>query len=234
MTVDDRGGLVGVFGGTFDPIHNGHVEPVRQLQKRMGLQLVLFLPNAAPPHRSAPVASARHRLAMVKLALAAEPTLRLDDREVKRGGLSYTRDTLRSLQRDYGPNQLCLILGVDAFRGFHTWHLWQEILDIAHIAVMNRPGWPDRSDLPPWCRGRVCSQPEDLLHEGPGRVVFVPVTPRDVSASALRDSIRRGEDVRADVAPAVWIYICEHRLYGAGSRGRVGAKAAPARRAPAQ
>lgn len=213
--------FVGVFGGTFDPIHIGHVESAREVQDLIGLERILFIPNATPPHRPPPVASARHRLAMVELALADRPTLEADNRELQRDGCSYTVETLRSLQTDNGSVQLCLILGFDAFLGFEAWYQWQEIRRIARLVVMNRPGWPDQAALPVWCRGDVFDPPTALLQGPPGSVAFVEVLPRDISASGLRQRISRGADVRGDVGAAVWQYIVTHGLYGATAPGSV-------------
>jgi len=211
--VEHRVSLVGVFGGTFDPIHNGHVRPIREVQKQAGLDPILFIPNADPPHRQTPVANADHRLAMIKLALEGDPGLLVDDRELKRGGPSFMVDTLRSLQQDYASSRLCLVLGWDAFASFDSWHQWQEILRIAHIVVMNRPGWLDH-DLPRWCGDRIGAGLEDLIAESWGRVVLVTVTPCDVSSTALRQRMHQGLDVHAELAPAVWDYICVQGLYG--------------------
>ena len=132
--------MIGIFGGTFDPIHYGHLRPAQEAMQKLALAELRFVPAAQPPHRPPPLASAAQRLAMIELAIRDLPGFRADDRELQRGGLSYTVLTLESLRAELGNTPLCLLVGADQFRNFETWHRWQEIPDLVHLVVLNRPG----------------------------------------------------------------------------------------------
>lgn len=142
--------LIGVLGGTFDPIHFGHLRMAQELYDALGLNEVRFIPAANPPHRHQPVANAGQRAEMVALAIAGNPMFKLDIRELERGDTSYTIDTLQSLRDEVGKDaSICLLLGSDAFCKFDTWHRWDEILDLSHIALVERPMTNTRDPLPP-------------------------------------------------------------------------------------
>jgi len=208
---------VGLFGGTFDPVHFGHLAPLDQVQRSLGLTCVRVVPCATPPHRRAPVADPAQRLAMVELALGAYPALRLDPREIDRGGISYTVDTLETLRDESGTQPLCLIVGTDAFLGLPSWHRWQEIPDLAHIVVMQRPGWRmdiEAGELPAWAAPRLVPDPLQLDKQPAGWIAIVPVTPVDVSATEIRRIIATGGDPSGMLPAPVWHYIQAHGLYG--------------------
>ncbi|MCC7115894.1 MAG: nicotinate-nucleotide adenylyltransferase [Burkholderiales bacterium] len=212
-----------LLGGTFDPVHAGHLGLADDVRSALGVSEVRLVPARDPPHRPPPGATAVHRLAMLRLAIEGRRGLTLDDREMRRRGRSYTVDTLKELRdRDRGRS-IVLVLGADAFRGLPTWYRWSEILELAHIAVAARPGDPFDSALPEplvalW-ENRRTSDPRDLVAARAGRICIVSITPHDVSASAIRAAIARGgperEAVRPLLAPAVWDYIAAHRLYAA-------------------
>jgi len=141
-------GPLGVFGGTFDPIHLGHLRLAEEARERLGLESVAFIPAGQPPHRDAPRSTAADRLAMVRLATASNPSFSVDDSEVFAAAMSYTVPTLERLRASVGPKRpLVVILGADAFQGLPTWHRWREIVQLAHIAVGNRPGHPLEHEL---------------------------------------------------------------------------------------
>ena len=144
---------IGIFGGTFDPIHYGHLRTALELKERLEFAAVHFVPVANPPHRSAPLNDGKLRLRMVEAAIRGEPGFVADDRELKRPGLSYTVDTLASFRAELGADRpLCLLLGMDAFLGLPQWHRWRELLDLAHVVVAHRPGWevPRVGELGDW------------------------------------------------------------------------------------
>ncbi|MDE2052430.1 MAG: nicotinate-nucleotide adenylyltransferase, partial [Gammaproteobacteria bacterium] len=132
---------IGLFGGTFDPIHYGHLRTAFELWQELRLAEVRFLPTGSPPHREQPLADAELRLRMVQAAVADQPAFVVDDREVRRTGISYSVDTLTELRAEYPDRSLCLLLGMDAFLGLPNWHRWRDLLGLAHIVVAHRPGW---------------------------------------------------------------------------------------------
>lgn len=207
--------MIGILGGTFDPIHYGHLRPAQEALRALDLAEVRLVPAANPPHRPPPVATAAQRLRMAELAVAEFPGLRVDDRELRRGGTSYTVLTLEEMRREAGARPLCLLLGTDAFEGIGTWHRWRELPELAHLVVLTRPGWtwPEPGALPAWARARLARAPGELAKDAAGRIYFQAVTPQDISATRLRDAIARGEPVDGMLPPAVLEYLRANRIY---------------------
>jgi len=204
---------VGILGGTFDPIHYGHLRPAQAAQRALALEEIRIVPAADPPHRRAPVASAAQRLHMAALAVRGFPGFRVDDREVRRGGPSYTVLTLESLRAEFGRRPLCLLIGVDAFRDIETWHQWARLPELAHLVVMQRPGWAFPDPLPAWAIPRLSRDARELTGQVAGRIYFQTTAPQDISATRLRAAIGRGESVEGQLPPAVWDYIRQNRIY---------------------
>ncbi len=206
--------MIGVLGGTFDPIHFGHLRPALEIHEQLQLDQLHFVPSNIPPHRAAPAIPARHRLAMLEHAIAGVPGFRADRRELDRPGPSYTVDTLRDLRAEFGPDiPLVLILGMDAFAGLHTWNRWREIPRLAHVLAAHRPGSELATDAP-FCREMVLAEaPADLRGRACGRVFFQGVTQLDISATRIRADLRRGLSPRYLLPDAVGAYIIEHGLY---------------------
>lgn len=206
---------VAMLGGTFDPIHIGHLRSALELRERLGFEHIRFIPSHRPPHRAAPSASAAQRLQMLQLALDGETQLCADARELQRDGTSYTFDTLSELRAEFGANySLSLIMGVDAFAQLDSWHRWRELLTLAHIVVMARPN----AELP--SSGAVAEllqtrrAPSSVLQQTPsGAIVVVELTPLPISATAIRALIRADHSPRYLVPDAVWFFIREHALY---------------------
>lgn len=204
--------LLGIFGGTFDPIHYGHLRPAREARAALSLDALYLVPAAHPPHRRDPMASARQRLAMARLALEEFPELKVDDREIRAGGISYTVRTLESYRAQLGDHApLCLLLGTDAFDGIDTWHQWQRLPELAHLVVLQRPGWQPL--VPDWCSARVSARAEELHQSAAGRVHFLAVTPQEISATGLRRDLAQGANVSDRLPQAVLRYIHEQNLY---------------------
>lgn len=206
---------VGLLGGTFDPVHFGHLRPALEIMEALDLAAVRFVPNATPPHREQPVASAAQRLEMLRLAVATQPGFTVDDRELRRSGPSYTVDTLAAIREEVGDTPLCLLLGVDAFLSLPTWHRWQRLLDLAHLVVCHRPGW---SFAPGEVLQRLCARhqtddPQSLHGTPAGRLLLWPVTQLEISATAIRGHLRRGRSARFLLPEAVRIYLTERALY---------------------
>jgi nicotinate-nucleotide adenylyltransferase len=213
---------VGILGGTFDPIHFGHLRMAQELREELRLTEVRFIPTAIPPHRPHPRTDTRHRVAMVRLAIAGNDAFRLDDRELQRGGASYTYDTLTELRTELGKDTpLCLLIGGDAFLGLPTWHRWTELSDLAHIVVAHRPGAvPSAQAMPPALRevwlARRSNEPEALTATPAGRIWVHAMTALDISASAIRDLLQHLHSPRYLLPDSVCDYIHIHHLYQKG------------------
>ena len=205
--------LVGVFGGTFDPIHQGHLDTVSAVHEACGLDRVLFVPAATPPHRDVPGATAQQRLDMVTLAIADYPDFVLDDREFHRAEPSYTFDTLKGLADDLPNTICCFILGVDAFLEFESWYRWEEVLEMANFIVMTRPGWQPPAARPQWWQRASIGSPSSLGNKRGGQVLELTIEPRAVSATEIRYGIANGADVSTMLPASVWQYILENGLY---------------------
>jgi nicotinate-nucleotide adenylyltransferase len=196
---------IGIFGGTFDPIHFGHLRTAFELLQALRLNEMRFMPAGNPPHRDITVATAEQRLAMVQAATQGQPGFIVDDREVRREGLSYSVDTMRTLRADFPQASLCLIVGMDAFLGLPKWHQWRELLDLAHLVVAHRPGWraPSMGPLGELLVDRGTGRIGDL-HESPaGRIYIHAVTQLEISSTEVRKLIGAGRDPRYLMPDAV-------------------------------
>jgi nicotinate-nucleotide adenylyltransferase len=212
---------IGVLGGTFDPIHYGHLRLAEELGETLRLDEVRFIPAGTPPHRGAPQVDAAHRLEMVRLATAGNPRFAVDDREVRRAGPGYTYDTLSGLRAETGASRaLVLLLGADAFLELATWHRWRELFGLAHVAVAHRPGFPAErwgERMPqPLAREyeeRLLRQPLAAHLQPAGGIAVIPFTALDISATAIRDRIKAGASPRYLLPPPVLDYIRTRKLY---------------------
>ena len=204
---------VGVFGGTFDPPHFGHLRTVVAVQATLDLGKILVVPVGKPPHRQEPRASPEHRLAMVQRAFQDMPGFECDDREIRRGGISYTVLTIEELRQELGEGPLCLILGLDSFLDLPSWNRWTEILGNAHIVVMHRLGWEPPSLLPDWWLDAVQENPDSLYQRSGGFVYCVPVPAIDHASTAIRERLSSSADVSDAVPHSVLDYIKTHQIY---------------------
>ena len=208
--------MIGIYGGTFDPVHVGHLRTALEVSETLGLDELRFIPCQVPPHRPQPGATPLQRRAMLEMALDDGPAgFRVDPRELNRPGPSYMVDTLVSLREDVGCRPLILILGLDAFLGLPGWHRWREIPELAHIGVMRRPGheprWP--VELEQEIHGRLTNHAADLEATAAGRVLWLNVTQLEISASQLRRLISAGKSPRYLTPEPVARYITQHGLY---------------------
>lgn len=208
--------MIGVLGGTFDPIHCGHLRVALDVQRALALDEVRLLPLNQAVHRPQPIASPEQRMAMIRAAIAGEPQLVVDDRELRRGGQSYTVETLESLRAELGPTRpIGLLIGADAFNAFLDWHRPMEILSLAHLIVMQRP----RAEMPrnPILRDelqvRSCASVEDLRAEPAGRIWMESVTQLDISATGIRRLCQQGASLCCLTPVSVADYIRRHHLY---------------------
>lgn len=211
---------IGLFGGTFDPIHFAHLRLAEEIAEAFALERVHLIPAAVPPHRDQPKASPEDRLAMTNLAIEGNPRLAVDPRELERTGVSYTFDTVTEIRSETGNHPLCLLMGADAFVALTTWHRWEHLFDLAHIIVARRPGYPLEqlaSSMPLALRAeyklRHETEPAALKATAAGKIFTHELTALDVSATALRNLIRRNASLRYLLPDPVIAYIEEHHLY---------------------
>jgi nicotinate-nucleotide adenylyltransferase len=211
---------IGILGGTFDPIHYGHLRLAEEMLELADLRQIRFIPTGTPPHRDAPQVSAQHRSAMVQQAISDQPAFMLDDREVERTTPCYTVDTLRELRAELGAAQpLCLLMGGDAFLQLHTWHEWEQLFELAHIVVGYRPGFALNERIHaamPVLRShyqqRLCSA-GDLSRQPAGRIAVLAIPELEISATLIRSRVAENRSIRYLLPNAVAEYIHQHHLY---------------------
>ena len=206
---------IGMFGGTFDPIHFGHLRTALELQTRLSLANVRFIPCNEPPAAKAPLLQARDRFNMVVAAIESEAAFIPDRREIDRGGVSYSVDTLASLRSEFPTTPIAMILGMDAFLSLTSWYRWDEILDLGHVVVAHRPGWqaPTDGSLASLINKHAAPQAGDLHRRLSGYVHVEAVTQLEISSTDLRRSISLGIDPKYLVPPSVRALILATECY---------------------
>lgn len=206
-----------VFGGTFDPIHYGHLRTAFEMLQALRFDEVRFMPCGSPPHRGEPVASAELRLEMVRMATAGQHGFVVDDRELHRDGPSYSVDTLTALRSEFPLRPIALIIGMDAFLGLPKWYQWREILQLAHIVVAHRPGWraPDIGPLGELLADRGTHRIGDVHQAKSGHIYIHHVTQLEISSSEIRELVAAGRDPRFLMPDAVRDVIEQSGCYAA-------------------
>ena len=207
-----------IYGGTFDPVHHGHLRLGLELKDYLEVAQVHLVPSYIPPHRGETGATAAQRLQLLQLAIAGEPALAIDARELDRGGKSFTADTLRQLRAELGPDcPLVMAVGTDAFAGFDRWREWQEILGLAHIVVVSRPGPAlDPKGVPAFLLSKHYLEQGSELKKSPcGRIVMFTPPLLDISATAIRQRLGAGLSVRYLLPRQALAEIHRQGLYGA-------------------
>jgi len=208
--------MIGILGGTFDPIHYGHLRTALDVQQQLSLNEVRFIPCGEPPHRNKPVAEPLQRLAMVRAAISGQDNFSVDDREISRAGPSYMVDTLKSLKQELSSDSLNLILGTDAFNELPGWYKWQEIFNLANIIVMQRPQLKERN-----ARSAALSavikqtqvSKDSLYKYQQGKLCFVPVTQLDISATVIRQQWQEQKNIRFYLPDTVLTLIRQQNIY---------------------
>ena len=207
---------IGVFGGTFDPIHYGHLRSALELCERLNLDQLRLMPSAVPPHRELPGRTAVQRAAMVALAVSAEPHLVCDTRELDRSGPSYTFDSLVELREELGSEvSISLVMGCDAVLEINTWHRWRELLDLAHLVVIARPGWqiPDNGPVALWIKGNARGTAAERGLSAAGGIYIEQLRPLDISSTEIRNILGAGNSARYLMPESVLDYIEDQGLY---------------------
>lgn len=206
---------IGIFGGTFDPVHFGHLRAAVEAREKLGLDDLRLLPAGRPPHRSDTVADGGQRLDMLRLALAGCADLRVDDREVRRAGYSYMADTLAEIRGEAGEAPLLLLIGQDAANALDTWHEWRRLFDLAHLVVMRRPDahFNCQGELRAEIERRRAREPARLLEASAGLVLSLEITQLDISSTHIRGLLAGGRSARFLLPDGVLDYIRERGLY---------------------
>jgi nicotinate-nucleotide adenylyltransferase len=207
--------VLGLFGGTFDPVHHGHLRAAYELKIRFEIDRVHFIPASEPPHRDPPEASIELRLKMLEAALADEADCIVDRREIDRDGLSYSIDTAQSLRDEYPDHVLCLLLGMDAFLGLPEWHKWEQLLGLVNIVVARRPGasLPRDGELGHLLDERRVLPDAQRNWEAAGQIIVQDVTQLEIASTDLRNSIRAGIKPKYLVPDSVWNIIASSQCY---------------------
>ncbi|MCB1843908.1 MAG: nicotinate-nucleotide adenylyltransferase [Halioglobus sp.] len=207
---------VGVLGGTFNPVHYGHLRSALELVETLELAHIRLMPSAEPPHREVPRCSAEHRAAMVQLAVAGEPRLLCDTRELRRAGPSYSIDSLAELRAEFGAaRSLCMVLGCDALLGINRWHRWADLLSLAHIVVIARPGWalPGEGEVAEWLQLHRLEGAAGLCNAPAGGILVTELRPLAISSTEIRELLASRRSARYLMPQSVLDYIESHHLY---------------------
>lgn len=210
---------LGIFGGTFDPVHLGHLRLAEEAREHLGLGQICWIPAGQPPHRGQPQVTAENRLQMVQLATAGNPHFVVDPAEVEAQQPSYTVLTLERLRQVHGATRpLVLLLGADAFAGLLAWHRWQEVLQFAHLAIAHRPGFPVQIDslspvLAALYQQRFVADPRDLQTTPAGKIACFAMTQLAISATQIRKLLAQAASARYLLPDSVLDYIRQHSLY---------------------
>lgn len=213
--------LIGVFGGTFDPIHYGHLRVAEEIAEMIGLRELRFVPAGVPRLRHTPAVSLQHRAEIVRIAIRGNSGFVLDEREIRRHGVSYSVESLRELKQEMGECViLCFIIGVDAFMKLAEWHRWRELFGLCHFIIAARPGYALASnrytlpqELEEECAQRWVSSADSLKYAPSGLVFIAPTTLLDISATTIRARIAAGKSIRYLMPDAALDYVAANHLY---------------------
>jgi len=207
---------IGILGGTFDPIHLGHINPGKDLLDWLGLKELVLMPAAIPPHKAGTGATAEQRAAMVKLVCDREKVFHCDERELKRAAASYTVETLLEIKKQHPHQRIFFIIGMDSLFTFTRWHKWQEILTLCHLVVNTRPGY-EIAAMPAETRQLLAKHQamdvSELKQSLAGRVILAPQSHWDISSTQIRQAIKSNSDCQHLLPAPVLAYIHKHQLY---------------------
>lgn len=206
--------MIGILGGTFDPVHFGHLGLAKDAETHLKLSQVRFVPLNQAVHKDQPGTSADLRLDMLEAAVD-QPNWIIDQREITRGGASYAIDTLASLKQDFPDQTLCWIMGTDAYNGFLRWKQPENIMQYCHLVVLQRPGYqlPDDDPLRTFTHAHLCNSPDKLASQTAGKVYFMSINPKPISSSEIRQHVAKSQTIEGFCPEKVCKIIDSHRLY---------------------
>lgn len=206
---------IGFLGGTFDPVHFGHLRPALEIQQALKLQALYLMPNYIPPHKTGSVASAQQRIDMVKLAIAATPHLQIDMQELLRDTPSYSIDTFKLLRAQHPHTPLCFIMGMDSLLSFDTWYQYQDILSYCHLIISHRPGWTPQFNptVQALLQQHQVDNADDLHQQLAGCIYFQSTSQLAISSSDIRQCLKDGQCIDFLTPDAVCAYIQTHGCY---------------------
>lgn len=208
--------LIALLGGTFDPIHLGHILPAQETAKWLGVEKLLLIPVHMPPHKSGTHANAKHRANMVSLACNTDKIFKLDTRELNRQTRSYTIDTLKEIKAEQPNADLYFIMGMDSLLTFTTWHCWQEILTLCNLVVNIRPGYNHQTleaSLAPELKARLIYNLAQIQLQKTGQILIHENQEVNISSTEIRAKIKSARDFSQDLPKQVYDYIKQHKLY---------------------
>lgn len=209
--------MIGILGGTFNPIHNGHLHLAERLQQTLDFEAIRFMPAAIPVLKDAPIVSVEQRANMVKLAIVDYPTFQIDTRELDRAGHSYTIDSLISLRKELGEKMsICWLIGSDAFAKLNTWHRWNELLNHCHFVVVKRPlceelNW--NAEVESLVKKNQTNDANSLKNSASGKVLIQEIEALDISSTQIRQHMASKTNVSDEMPSSVIKYIQQHQLY---------------------
>jgi nicotinate-nucleotide adenylyltransferase len=208
--------MIGILGGSFDPVHYGHLRPALEVQEFLGLDEIRLVPSLLPPHRQKPQAAPQQRVAMLNAAVENHPVFKVDSRELNREGPSYTLYTLISLRNEMPAADLCLLIGMDAFQVLTSWHRWRELMDHCHMVVLDRPGaqLPTQGELADFIHQRQVKDAGKLSKQSSGLLYFHPVSQLEISSTAIRKLLASGADAGFLLPERVLDVVRSNGLYG--------------------
>jgi len=205
--------IIGILGGTFNPIHHGHLRLAVELYEQLDLVKILFIPSAQPPHRESPLVSSQLRLEMVQAAIAGMSEFRVDDRELHHSGPSYTINTLISLRESYPNYSLSLILGMDAFASLPTWYKWEQLITLTHFLVVQRPNYSLNKQMADFLAAHQTFNQNDLTNLMAGKIWLAEIPSLTISATQIRTAIALGKNPRYLLPQVVLDIINTQQLY---------------------